>query len=145
MEYKNIWLDMDGTIADLYGVSNWLDMLRNENAKPYEIAKPLLDMRVFAKQCNRLIKCGYTINIVSWLSKNGTKAYNQKVISAKKRWLKKHLKSVKFANIDIIEYGTPKQINRYGILFDDEVYNRKTWGGIAYDVDNIIEILKKLK
>ena len=38
--------DMDGTIADLYGVNGWLEMLRNEDALPYEIAKPLYDMDI---------------------------------------------------------------------------------------------------
>ena len=41
---KEIWFDMDGTIADLYGINGWLDMLLEENARPYEIAKPLLNM-----------------------------------------------------------------------------------------------------
>lgn len=31
---KMIWFDMDGTIADLYGVENWLEDLRNEVARP---------------------------------------------------------------------------------------------------------------
>ena len=31
-----------------------------------------------------------------------------------------------------------------GILFDDEKQNRENWSGTAYDVDNILEILKSL-
>jgi len=31
-----------------------------------------------------------------------------------------------------------------GILFDDEEKNRKMWGQGAYDVHNILEILKTL-
>ena len=31
-----------------------------------------------------------------------------------------------------------------GILFDDEEVNRKNWSGQAYDVNNIIEVLKGL-
>ena len=34
--------DMDGTIADLYGVENWLEHLINGNTFPYEMAKPLI-------------------------------------------------------------------------------------------------------
>ena len=37
-----IWLDMDGTIADLYAVENWLPMLQAHNPTPYEQAKPLV-------------------------------------------------------------------------------------------------------
>ena len=61
------------------------------------------------------------------------------------KWLAKHLKSVRFAKIDIVEYGTPKQINRNGILFDDEKQNRENWLGIAYNVENIIQVLRELE
>lgn len=142
---KEIWFDMDGTIADLYGVDGWLDMLLNENARPYEIAKPLVNMRELAKVLNRLIKKGWEIGVISWLAKNGTNDYNKKVANAKIKWLARHLKSVKFAKIDIVEYGTPKQINRNGILFDDEKQNRENWLGIAYNVENIIQVLRELE
>ena len=142
---KEIWFDMDGTIADLYGVEGWLDMLLNENTKPYEIAKPLVNMRELAKVLNRLIEKGWEIGVISWLAKNGTNDYNKKVAIAKMKWLAKHLKSVRFAKIDIVEYGTPKQINRNGILFDDEKQNRENWLGIAYNVENIIQVLRELE
>ena len=142
---KEIWFDMDGTIADLYGVDGWLDMLLDENARPYEIAKRLLNMRELAKVLNRLIKKGWEIGVISWLAKNGTNDYNKKVANAKMKWLARHLKSVKFAKIDIVEYGTPKQINRNGILFDDEKQNRENWLGIAYNVENIIQVLRELE
>lgn len=142
---KEIWFDMDGTIADLYGVEGWLDMLLNENTKPYEIAKPLVNMRELAKVLNKLIEKGWEIGVISWLAKNGTNDYNKKVANAKIKWLAKHLKSVKFAKIDIVEYGTPKQINRNGILFDDEKQNRENWLGIAYNVENIIQVLRELE
>ena len=142
---KEIWLDMDGTIADLYGVDGWLDMLLNENARPYEIAKPLVNMRELARVLNRLIEKGWEIGVISWLAKNGTNDYNKKVANAKMKWLARHLKSVKFAKIDIVEYGTPKQINRNGILFDDEKQNRESWLGVVYNVDNIIQVLKELE
>lgn len=142
---KEIWFDMDGTIADLYGVDGWLDMLLNENARPYEIAKPLVNMRELARVLNRLIKRGWEIGVISWLAKNGTNDYNKKVANAKMKWLARHLKSVKFAKIDIVEYGTPKQINRNGILFDDEKQNRESWLGVAYNVDNIIQVLRELE
>ena len=31
---KMICFDMDGTIADLYNVPNWLEMMRDENTAP---------------------------------------------------------------------------------------------------------------
>ena len=141
---KEIWFDMDGTIADLYGVENWLSKLLAEDESPYKVAEPLINMQVLARTLNRLRHNGYTINIVSWLSKGGSASYNEKVTEAKKNWLKKHLKSVQFDTIDILEYGIPKENGRNGILFDDEEKNRKNWNGIAYNADKILETLHSL-
>lgn len=141
---RKIYFDMDGTIADLYGVDNWLEMLINEDVTPYRVARPLIRMQSLARVLNRLQREGYEIGIVSWLSKNGSEAYGEAVAEAKREWLAKHLASVHFDHIDIIAYGTPKQNGRNGILFDDEEPNRNNWNGIAYDVNNIIEILRAL-
>lgn len=140
----NIWLDMDGTFVNLYGVNNWLPMLIAEDTTPYEVAKPLVAMNVFARRLNTLKRKGYTINVVSWTSKNGSADYNARVATAKRAWLARHLPSVEFDRIDIVAYGTPKQNGRNGILFDDEEPNRTNWNGTAYDVKNILETLKTL-
>lgn len=136
--------DMDGTIADLYGVNNWLADLIAENVRPYAVAKPLVNMQALARVLNRLHRNGFTINVISWTSKNGTPEYNRAVADTKKKWLKTHLASVKFDNIYIVPYGTPKHTIANGYLFDDEEPNRKAWGRKAFDVDNIIDTLKAL-
>ena len=141
---RKIWFDMDGTIADLYGVENWLDMLRAGDATPYTAAKPLLRLASLARLLNRLQRDGYEIGIVSWLSKCSDPDYDRAVTNAKLAWLERHLKSVHFDHIDIIAYGTPKQNGRSGILFDDEERNRSEWGEGAYDVNDILEVLKRL-
>ena len=140
-----IFFDMDGTIADFYGVENWLDYLIASDTLPYEIAKPLVKLNSLARILNRLQKNGYKIGIISWLSKNGTDDYNDAVTETKKNWLKKHLASVEFDEIHIVKYGTPKQMfakTKNDILFDDEEKNRNNWTGKAFDVNAIIEILK---
>ena len=141
---KKIWFDMDGTIADLYGDPDWLAKLIAYNPEPYAKAMPLVNMNTLARYLNRLQKQGYEICIVSWLSKNSTEAYEKAVTEAKIAWLKKHLASVRFNQVDIIPYGTPKNEGRQGILFDDEAHNREVWGEGAYDVHNIMEVLKGL-
>lgn len=141
---KEIWFDMDGTIADLYGVEGWLADLRAYNPRPYAVAQPLVKMQSLARVLNRLQRQGYKIGVVSWLSKCSTAEYDKKVAEAKRKWLACHLASVKFDRVDIITYGTPKQNGRNGILFDDEKKNRENWNGVAYGVDNIIETLKAL-
>lgn len=141
---KAIYFDMDGTIANLYGVENWLDYLIKGDATPYEIAKPLFNMSALARVLNRLQREGYTIGIISWLSKNSTAEYDRLVTQAKLNWLNKHLKSVKFDSVQIVAYGTPKYTLGRGILFDDEVGNRTAWGEGAFDVNNILGVLKSL-
>ena len=144
---KAIYFDMDGTIANLYGVENWLDMLRSENALPYESATPLVRMSQLARLLNKLQAEGYIIGIISWLAKDSTETYDLEVKKAKINWLRNHLKSVNFDEIKIVPYGTPKEktVNYpNGILFDDEEQNRKNWKGQAYDETEILEILKAL-
>lgn len=139
-----IYFDMDGTIADFYGVDGWLDYLIAGDATPYRVAKPLINLNSLARILNKLQNKGYKIGIISWLSKSGTPDYNKEVTATKEKWLKKHLKSVNWDVIHIVEYGTPKYkfATENDILFDDEEKNRNDWIGTAFGVDRIIETLK---
>jgi histidinol phosphatase-like enzyme len=144
---KAIYFDMDGTIADLYGVDGWLPMLRASDPSPYKMAKPLINLSILARYLNKLQRNGYKIGIVSWLSKCSDSAYDKAVTLAKTEWLAHHLASVNFDEIVIVPYGTPKSSVvdfPKGILFDDEKPNRTEWNGTAHDAHNIIEILKGL-
>jgi len=142
---KVINFDMDGTIANLYGVDGWLDCLLNKDVKPYVQARPLVNFSALARVLNRLQRNGYEICVISWLAKVDDDEYNKAVTKAKVEWLVKHLPSVRWDKISIVPYGTPKSTCGDGILFDDEEPNRREWKGVAYDVDNIIETLKGLK
>lgn len=141
---KAIYFDMDGTIANLYGVDGWLDCIINEYTKPYREAKALVNMRQLGRELNRLRQNGYTIGIISWLAKGATDEYNKRVTQAKRNWLARHLSAVQFDEVHIVEYGTPKYTLGNGILFDDEEPNRASWIGKAYDVNDIIETLKAI-
>ena len=139
--------DMDGTIANFYGVAGWLDYLKAEDTKPYEIAKPLVNFSVLARILNKLQRNGYEIAVISWTSKSGSENFNKAVEAVKREWLAKHLPSVRWDEISVIPYGTPKtnfRKNADDVLFDDEEPNRNGWGVNAYDVNNIIEVLKSL-
>ena len=139
--------DMDGTIADRYGVDNWLEYLINEDIYPYANAQPMLRLCTLARKLNALQRAGYDLAIVSWLSKSGSRAYNDAVTVAKLGWLRKHLPSVNWDRITIVPYGTPKENfceNPLDVLFDDEERNRNNWTGRAFDVENILEILKEI-
>ena len=137
---------MDGTIANLYGVDSWLDYLLNGNAFPYRAAKPLLNLNSLARALNQLQQKGYEIGIISWLSKDSTAEYDEKVKQAKLWWLHKHLTSVRWDTIHIVPYGTHKfDICKDGILFDDEEKNRASWtNGKAYRPEEILKVLREL-
>ena len=140
-----IWFDMDGTIADLYGVDGWLEDIINQNPRPYIEAKPLLNLSLLARRLNKLQKKGYKIGIISWLSKKDDIDYSIVVTKAKKKWLKKHLPSVKWDNVNIVKYGMNKwEVCGNGILFDDEEQNRFNWKNDSYEPKEILRILKKL-
>ena len=118
-----IWLDMDGTIADLYSVCDWLPMLRSENTKPYRDAKPLLKENQ-VEFLRDYIADGGHVGIISWASKGGSAEYNKRIRAAKVAWLKKYL-PLPYAEIHVVKYGTPKSIfGKAGdILLDDEPQN----------------------
>lgn len=141
-----IWFDMDGTIADLYGVENWLPMLIANDPTPYAVAKPLVNLSYLARLLNVIQSRGCEIGVVSWLAKNSTPAYDAAVTAAKVSWLNRHLPSVKWNEVRIIQYGSNKwEECGAGILFDDEEPNRENWGGEAYSPDEIFRVLNFIK
>ena len=142
---KAIFFDMDGTIADLYGVDGWLDDLRAERVRPYVEARPLVNLSRLARRLNRLVAGGYSVNIISWTSRGGSPEYNEAVAAAKLEWLARHMPSVKWDNVFIIPYGTPKSTCGCGVLFDDEKPNRDEWGAGAFKPEKIFEILGILR
>lgn len=144
---KVIWFDMDGTIADLYGVDNWLDKLQAADESPYMNAPVMMNMNTLARYLNRARELGYKIGIISWLSKVSSTEYDMKVTAAKKKWLSNHLRSVVWDFIHIVPYGTPKStfiVTKEDILFDDEKPNRDNWNGVAYQPSQIMSVLQAL-
>ena len=143
---KAIYFDLDGTIADLYGVSGWLTDLEAENVRPYAEAKPLVNLSLLARYIHKAQRMGYTVGVISWLSKSGSDTYNEAVAAVKREWLAKHLPSVEWDEIHIVKYGTPKSTCRTcpGILFDDEQRNLDEWGAGAVIASNLLEILRNL-
>ena len=141
-----IWFDMDGTIADLYGVENWLKMLIAHDETPYAIAKPIVNLSVLARLMNKVQRKGFEICIVSALAKDSTAEYDERVRNAKVKWLTNHLKSVHFDEIRFVPYWYTKNNVNTGsdILFDDEERHLEKWTGIAVNANKMIETLKAI-
>lgn len=150
---KGIVLDMDGVICKLYDVPRWLDLLRAENASPYRTAKPIRDLDTINGLLTVLKACGWTVEVVSWLSKgNPSQRFNKAVRANKRQWMKQYLPCVDTKDIHIVKYGTSKwhvAHNKGAILLDDESHNVDTWnkhsnGGHAVQVTSDRQILELL-
>lgn len=142
-----IFFDLDGTIANLYNVPNWLLKLRNSDVSPYEEAAPLFRLNNIARLLNILQKNGIRIGIITWLAKDSNPLYDKAIRRAKRRWLARHLGSVDWDEIHMVKYGTPKTKFRKAandILFDDVEEIREKWGKRAYSPEEIFSVLREL-
>ena len=146
---KTLVFDMDGTIADLYAVTDWLENIIAENVRPYVIAEPMYNMNKLVNVINRLKENGWRVAIVSWTSKHGSKEYNKAVRRVKKEWLDRY--NFPYDELHVVKYGTPKsycmkKTGGFQILFDDEEPNRKAWrNGLTVNAnEDIYKILKNM-
>lgn len=140
-----IYFDMDGTIADLYGVDNWLEKLRAFNPEPYYDAKPLVDMRKLNNILEQFTRFGVTIGVISWLAKDSRYYYDKRVRDAKRAWLDKYLPIAQ--EIHIVKYGRTKLAcasHKNSILIDDNEKVRQGWHG-AGTIDANQDIFKELE
>ena len=133
-KYNAVLLDMDGTIADTYNVPNWLDQLRNESVKPFEMAKPLIteDKLLTMFQDEHII-------VYTMLPKGvplGT-PYANACQQAKREWLDKHFPNLQSAII-FREYGDDKSmedITKNCLLVDDNPSIRANFNGYTLSAD----------
>lgn len=146
---KTLVFDMDGTIADLYGVDGWLEMLKNEDPTPYTIAKPLYDMDTLNLLVEILKAEGWRIVVTTWLAKESSSLYDELVRNAKIKWLEKV--GFPYDEIHLVKYGTTKAncTRKHGgfqILVDDNEKIRKGWtlGDVINANENIIDKLVDL-
>ena len=144
---KTLVFDMDGTIADFYGVANWLDYLMNEDTTPYDVANPMYNMEYLKGLLLVLKYQGWKIVVTTWLAKGGSKEYNDRTRKAKLEWLDKY--GFPYDEIHLVKYGTTKanctrKIGGYQILFDDNEKVRKGWklGDTVNANENILKTCK---
>ena len=148
-EIKVLVFDMDGTIADLYGVNGWLEDLRNENARPYLMAKPMYDTDILNEILGMLKAQGWKVVVTTWLAKDSTEYYKDLVRKAKLQWLAEN--NFPFDEIHLVQYGTTKanctrKLGGYQILIDDNEQVRNGWhlGDTINANENILEKLVDL-
>ena len=146
---KVLVFDMDGTIANLYGVENWLTALENHDPAPYAEARPLYDMDVLNEILKLFKDLGWRIVVTTWLAKNSNKAYDMLVREAKLEWLERF--GFPYDEIHLVKYGTTKanctrHIGGFQILVDDNSAIRRGWtlGDTINANENILEKLTEL-
>lgn len=143
---KLLVFDMDGTIADLYGVPNWLTSLESFDSTPYRVASPMYDMELLGMYLEGLKMLGYEVAVTTWLSMNTTKEYSEEVAKVKKEWLDGY--QFPYDYFYAVPYGTPKHTVTSAekhIIFDDNEKVRSEWQGTAIDATkSIIPILEQL-
>lgn len=146
---KMIVFDMDGTIADLYGVDGWLEMLEAEIAAPYEVAAPMYDMLELVELLNELRAASWRIAVTSWLAKESSACYKEAVRKAKLEWLERY--NFPADEIHLVAYGTTKaNCTRhkadFQILIDDNEKVRSGWtlGATINAKQNILPQLRAL-
>lgn len=127
---KILVFDLDGTLVDLYGVKNWLAMLRAEDVRPYVVAKPLYDMDMVNDLIALLKEDGWRIVVTTWLSKGASRAYDNAVRQAKIDWLDRM--GFEYDEIHLVRYGTTKanctrKLKGYQVLIDDNEKVRQGW------------------
>lgn len=146
MADKILVFDMDGTIADLYGVNGWLEDLRSYNPRPYENALPMYDMDELNRVINTLKESGWRVVVTSWLAKQSHPTYDNKVKKAKLEWLEKY--NFPYDEIHLVKYGTTKanctrHHGGYQVLVDDNEKVRKGWR-LGHTIDANKDIMADL-
>lgn len=152
---KSLCWDMDGTLASLYGVPNWLNLLRAYDPLPYEIAAPMWDMARLADLLRQFQKEGIEVNIITWLSMESTPEYDRATREAKKKWLNCY--NFPYDHFHGVKYGATKadsvrkrlSPDEEAILIDDNAKVRQGWhlgrtiDPTSCDLLNVLEELLK--
>ena len=128
MKKQVVYLDMDGTIANLYGMNNWLENLINEVEGLFLECEPFITEE---ELLNYFPSEEYELRICSMTPLNATKEYCQVVINEKNQWLDKYFPSI--THRVYMAYGNNKNLKNTvnHILIDDNETIRNSYKGLA--------------
>lgn len=127
----NVFFDMDGTVADLYGRENWLTELRS-NISPFEDLNPLVDMEVLDSYMKALKARNFHFSIITWTPMEATYNFHKQCEADKREWVTKYMPSN--SQFDALRYGVPKQHSR--------IVNRREKNILIDDNPEVIEVWK---
>lgn len=130
------FLDMDGTLFNLYGKDNWLDLLENEIPGAFvgdgmkDGLMPALSLDSMHNIIYKLMDLGVSFGVISWLPFAASPLYSETCRNEKLNWLAQNFPMI--TDIAIIPYGIEKQkaITKRAqtmYLIDDNSEVCKTW------------------
>ena len=130
-QVRKIYLDMDGTIADLYGQAEWLEKLRSEDENVFKDCEPLITETKLLSELHLAFGNNIQVVILSMTPKGATKEYCEQVIDQKNEWLDTYFPTL--TKRIYKPYGHNKNLknSRNTILIDDSKPIRENYRGIA--------------
>lgn len=128
MKKVTVYLDMDGTIADLYGQENWLERLLKEEDDLFSTCEPMTTEETLYEFFPTDL---FKIKILSMTPKDVSKTYCEKVITEKNAWLDRFFPTI--TDRHYLPYGNNKNFknSKDAVLVDDSETIRKTFRGVA--------------
>ena len=103
-----IYFDLDGTVFDLYGKPNWLELLESENPDAFKGEfLPEINLTELHKVVFELWMNGVEFGVITWLPMNASPEYQTESAKAKSEWVRKNMGFV--TEFNAIPYGVPKQ------------------------------------
>lgn len=147
---KTIYLDMDGTFYNLYGINGWLEELLNESKNIFTKGQCLYNINEL-KNALAKVKEKYNLGIITWTPRKCRKTYIGNTAKQKYKWLRQNELINYFNEIKIVSYGTEKYtlMGENDILIDDdkrniEKCNEYGKNGILTNGKDLIKILENI-
>lgn len=134
MKKQKVYLDMDGTIANLYDQKNWLQKLQKEDKTIYLKCLPLITEE---KLFEYFPKEYYEIVILSMTPKNCSKSYHKNVIAQKNEWLNYFFPHLTKRIYKKFGYNKNLKNSKNAILIDDSFEIRQSFKGRSYSPSDI--------
>lgn len=136
---NSIWFDMDGTIAELYKVKDWLPALRSNDWSVYDKCLPRAHFERINAAIEALVENGWQVGVITWASKGIDWGEELDAITETKfAWLCRFFPALADGKFACIPYGCDKgqfmwdMHNNYcpydvSYLVDDNKEVRSAW------------------
>lgn len=133
---NSIWFDMDGTIAELYKVKDWLPALRSNDWSVYDKCLPRAHFERINAAIEALVGNGWQVGVITWASKGiGWDRHLDAIAETKFEWLCRFFPALANGKFACIPYGEDK-----GLYMIHQMNTNYDPGNIYYLVDDNKEV-----